>query len=113
MKVYKVKVNGRVFEVEVEAVDEKAGHIETAEKKEEPVKEVKATGSEILAPIAGKVTDIKVSVGDVVKEGQTVMIIEAMKLENEIQSAYTGTVKQILVKSGDDVRNKDVLIVLG
>ncbi len=113
MKVYKVKVNGRVFEVEVETVDEKAGHIEAPVAKEEPVREVSATGSEIIAPIAGKVTDIKVGVGDSVKEGQTVMIVEAMKLENEIQSAYSGTVRQILVKEGDDVRNKDVLIVLG
>ncbi len=47
-----------------------------------------------------------------VKKGQTVAVIEAMKLENEIQSAYDGKVKDIVVKVGDDVRNKDVLIVL-
>ena len=39
-------------------------------------------------------------------------VIEAMKLENEIQSAFSGKVKQIVVAKGDDVRNKDVLIVL-
>ena len=47
-----------------------------------------------------------------VAKGQTVAVIEAMKLENEIQSAYDGKVKDIVVKVGDDVRNKDVLIVL-
>ena len=115
MKIYKVKVNGKVYEVELEAVEEKSGHIETTEAKQ-PAATTAAPASSansITAPIAGKVTDIKVNVGDVVKEGQTVMIIEAMKLENEIQSAYSGKVTAILVKTGDDVRNKDVLITLG
>ncbi len=111
MKVYKVKVNGKVYEVEVEAVDEVKGNIEAPIKKAE--KEVKSEGSnDILAPIAGKVLSVKVNVGDSVKKGQTVAVIEAMKLENEIQSAFDGKVKQILVSNGDDVRNKDVLIVL-
>ncbi len=112
MKVYKVKVNGKVYEVEVEAVDEVKGSVE-APAKAEPVKEKKAQGSgEILAPIAGKILDIRVKEGDLVKKNQVVAVIEAMKLENEIQSAYDGKVKQIVVSKGDDVRNKDVLIVL-
>jgi len=111
MKVYKVKVNGRVFEVEVEAVEEKDTSIEKEERIENKTK-VSVQGKQILAPIAGKVTDLKVNVGDSVKEGQTLMIIEAMKLENEIQSSYSGKIAQILVKEGDDVRNKDVLIIL-
>ena len=112
MKVYKVKVNGKVYEVEVEAVDEVKGSIETpAETKTEPA--VVSQGSnEILAPIAGKVLSFNVNVGDTVKKGQTVAVIEAMKLENEIQSAFDGKVKQIVVNVGADVRNKDVLIVL-
>ncbi len=111
MKVYKVKVNGKVYEVEVEAVDEVKGNIEVPVK--ETVKEAVSQGANnILAPIAGKVLSVKVAVGDTVKKGQTVAIIEAMKLENEIQSAYDGRVKQIVVSTGDDVRNKDVLIVL-
>ncbi len=112
MKLYKVKVNGKVYEVEVEAVEEKQGNIETASApvKNEPTG---ATGSNtILAPIAGKVLDIKVKVGDVVKENQTVAVIEAMKLENEIQSQYAGKVVDILVSTGDSVKNKDALIVL-
>ena len=112
MKVYKVKVNNKVYEVEVEAVDEVKGSIET---KEEPVRNENVTSegaNSILAPIAGKVLDVKVKPGDMVKKGQTVAVIEAMKLENEIQSAYDGKVKDIVVKVGDDVHNKDVLIVL-
>ena len=47
-----------------------------------------------------------------VKKNQTVAIIEAMKLENEIQSAFDGQVSAINIKKGDDVRNKDELIIL-
>ncbi len=112
MKVYKVKVNNKIYEVEVEAVDEVKGSIETPT---EPVKEEKAVSegaNNILAPIAGKVLDIKVKPGEMIKKGQVVAIIEAMKLENEIQSAFDGKVKDVVVGPGADVRNKDVLIVL-
>ena len=111
MKIYKVKVNGKVYEVEVEAVEETTETI----KKTEEVKDstpVSGTGNNILAPIAGKVIDIRVKVGETIRKGQTVAVIEAMKLENEIQSAYDGKVKEIAVSNGSDVRNKDVLIVL-
>ena len=112
MKVYKVKVNGKVYEVEVEAVDEVKGSV-VSEKKETVNEPVSSDGANsILAPIAGKVLDIKVKPGDSVKKGQTVAVIEAMKLENEIQSAFDGKVKEIVVSPGSDVRNKDVLIVL-
>lgn len=112
MKVYKVKVNGKVYEVELEAVEEKKESIkvEAAPKASEPVS---AGANTILAPIAGKVVDIKVNVGDTVKKGQTVAIVEAMKLENEIQSQFDGKVVDIKVTKGAAVNNKDVLIVLG
>ena len=67
----------------------------------------------ILAPIAGKVIDIKVKVGDFVKKGQVVAIIEAMKLENEIPASAEGKVVEVKVSKGSAVNNKDVLIVLG
>jgi len=119
MKVYKVKVNGKVYEVEVEAVDEVKGSITASApvKNETPASTGAAVApnadKSIVAPIAGKVVDVKVKVGDPVKAGQTVAIIEAMKLENEIQSAFDGTVAEIKVNKGSSVANKDVLIVLG
>lgn len=113
MKVYKVKVNGKVYEVEVEAVDEVKGNVEAPKAEVKNDAPVQAGSTTIDAPIAGKVLDIKVKVGDTVKKGQTVAIIEAMKLENEIQSAFDGKVVDIKVSAGDDVKNKDVLIVLG
>ncbi len=115
MKLYRIKVNGKVYEVEVEAVEEKQGAVSApaaapaAKPASQPASEEK---NEILAPIAGKILEIKVKVGERVAKGQTVMIIEAMKLENEIQSAFDGRVKEILVENGSDVHNKDVLIVL-
>ncbi|MBO4219175.1 MAG: biotin/lipoyl-binding protein [Erysipelotrichaceae bacterium] len=111
MKLYRIKVNGKVYEVEVEAVEEKQGAVSAPAS--QPVRESKSEGhNEILAPIAGKILEIRVKVGETVTKGQTVMIIEAMKLENEIQSAFDGKVKEILVENGSDVHNKDVLIVL-
>ena len=110
MKVYKVKVNGKVYEVELEAVTENNETIKAAAPAADPV----SSGSNsILAPIAGKVIDVKVNVGDTVKKGQTVAIIEAMKLENEIQSQFDGKVVEIKANKGASVNNKDVLIVLG
>lgn len=115
MKVYKVKVNGKVYEVELEAVDEVNRSVETVKeevKKEVKKEEVSEGANQILAPIAGKILEVKVNVGDSVKKGQTVAVIEAMKLENEIQSAYEGKVVDILVSAGSDIRNKDAMIVL-
>ena len=112
MKVYREKVNGKVYEVELEAVDEIERKTESAPVKEEVKAKAEEGEKQILAPIAGKILDVVVKKGDSVREGQTVAIIEAMKLENEIQSAYEGTVKDILVGKGSDVRNKDVLMIL-
>ena len=112
MKVYKVKVNGKAYEVEVEAVDEVKGSVVAEPKKVEEAPATSDGANTIQAPIAGKVLSIKVKVGDTVKKGQTVAVIEAMKLENEIQSAFDGKVAEIKVSEGSDVRNKDVLFVL-
>lgn len=113
MKLYKVKVNGKVYEVEVEAVDEVKGNIDTPAAPKATSTPVSDGANTINAPIAGKVLDVKVNIGDTVTKGQTVAIVEAMKLENEIQSAFDGKVVDIKVSAGDDVKNKDVLIVLG
>ncbi len=64
------------------------------------------------APIPGTILDVKVSVEDAVKEGQLLMILEAMKMENEIFSAFNGTVDTIQVAKGDSVNAGDVLLSL-
>lgn len=114
MKIYKVKVNGKLFEVELEAVNEVAGSIAAPVAAPAPAAApAPVTGGQTIdAPIAGKVLKINVKVGDTVKKGQNVAVIEAMKLENEIPASIEGTVKEIRVSVGAQVNNKDVLIVL-
>ncbi len=114
MKKYRVKVNGKVYEVELEAVEEVSGTIE-APKASAPVASAPVSGGKatIVAPIGGKVLDIKVNVGDSVKKGQVVCIIEAMKLENEVVSNADGVVTAIKATKGATVANKDELIILG
>ena len=112
MKLYRVKVNGKVFEVELESVSEVNGSVKAPVTSEKVVSS-STGGATIVAPIAGKVLGIKVNVGDRVSKGQTVAIIEAMKLENEVPSTVEGTVKEIKVSNGSSVNNGDVLIVLG
>ena len=114
MKVYKVKVNGKLYEVELEAVSEVAGSVSapvvSAPVVSAPVSEGAKT---VVAPIAGKVLSIPVKVGDKIAKNQTVAVIEAMKLENEVPSPVEGTVEEIKVSVGAQVNNKDVLIILG
>jgi len=68
--------------------------------------------SSILAPLPGMIQKILVRAGDQIKAGQHVIIMEAMKMENEIQAATDGTVKEIKVKEGDSVNEGDVLILM-
>jgi acetyl-CoA carboxylase biotin carboxyl carrier protein len=68
--------------------------------------------SEIKAPMAGKVVDVKVNVGDAVKEKDEVVVLEAMKMELPIFADASGTVKQVNCKRGDAVPGDFVLIVI-
>jgi biotin carboxyl carrier protein len=68
--------------------------------------------AEILSPMPGLIIEICVNVGDDVKEFQTVVVLEAMKMENQIASTADGKVKEIKVKVGDTVMADDVLMVL-
>jgi len=66
----------------------------------------------IIAPLPGLIQHVSVRVGDQVKAGQQVITMEAMKMENEIQSGRDGVVKEVKVQVGDSVNEGDVLIVL-
>ena len=68
--------------------------------------------AEVEAHITGTVWKIEVSVGDVVEEGDTVAILESMKMEMPVEAEDEGTVKEILVAEGQAVSEGDVLMVL-
>ncbi len=125
MKVYKVKVNGKVYEVELESVSEQVGNV-AASQPTQPVQpaaqpapkvveaaKVSGEGTTVKAPMQGVIIGVKVEVGSVVKKGQPIVILEAMKLENEIVSPADGIVKQILVNKGQSVNNQEPLVVIG
>ena len=66
----------------------------------------------ITSPLPGSVFTLKCKVGDRVNEGDTVIILEAMKMETEVNSPYTGTVDSILVAEGANVQTGDELILI-
>lgn len=68
--------------------------------------------SEIIAPMGGKVIDVKVKVGEAVNEGDEVVILEAMKMELPVVAEASGTVKEIQCNPGDTVEAEGLLIVL-
>lgn len=64
----------------------------------------------LTSPLAGIVVDVKVKVGDVVKENDALLVIEAMKMNTNVSSPNAGTIKSISVKAGDSVRQGQVLL---
>jgi acetyl-CoA carboxylase biotin carboxyl carrier protein len=67
----------------------------------------------IEAHITGTVWKVEVAVGDSVEEGDTVVVLESMKMEMPVEAEDEGTVKEILVKEGQSVSEGDALVVLG
>ncbi|MBS4534732.1 acetyl-CoA carboxylase biotin carboxyl carrier protein subunit [Clostridium sp. D2Q-14] len=120
-KLYHIKLNGKVYELEIEEVDRQGKSSLKVEKEEviqEGTKEVVAMansseGQKVEAPMPGNVIDILVNVDDVVKSGQTLVILEAMKMENEIVSPVDGKVIAINVSKGQSVNSEDILIRIG
>ena len=70
-------------------------------------------GSPIKAPLPGTIIELKVNVGDTVKVGDVLLVLEAMKMQNNIESEFDGTVTSITVKQGDTVMEGSVLLTIG
>ena len=126
----KVNVNGIPFEVELQKPINAAKHPTMAKPKVEAPKPVTpapapaaaapvqpaaaaGAGSALKAPLPGTITDIKVSVGQQVSVGDVVLVLEAMKMQNNIEAEYAGTVTSITVKPGETVMEGSVLMTIG
>lgn len=115
MKIYKVKVNGKTYRVELESIEQVASDKVTEAKPEEAKKAAPVASGEgktVESPIQGSVVNVKASVGQNVKKGDVLIVVEAMKLENDVVSPYDGVVSEILVKKGDGVTAKQPIAVI-
>lgn len=116
MKNYIVTVNGVSYEVSVEEVGEgQAAAPAAAPVKATPVK-AKASGAagsvKVSAPMPGKIIAVKKDAGAAVKKGEVILVLEAMKMENEIVAPQDGTVASVNVGAGDAVEAGDVLATM-
>lgn len=128
---YKVSLNNKVYEVEVEKgnailLDEyeaaKPAAPAAAAPAAAPVAApaaapaaapvAVAAGETVPAPLPGKVVDVKVTVGQKVKAGEVLLLIEAMKMENEVMCPRDATIAQIVANKGTAVQSGDPLVVL-
>ena len=123
MKIYKIKVNGKAYRVELESIDTVASASAPAETKKAdaapasaPVKAASAApvegGKDVVSPIQGTVVKVLVNKGDRVKANQVLVVVEAMKLENDVVSPYDGEVAEVLVTKGQSVTAKERIIVI-
>lgn len=129
MKRFQVTVNGNTYEVEVEelsgnftpvattvemaATNEPVAPKVVVPKVVAPQSEIiSAQATKIVAPMPGKIVDIKVTVGQSVKEGDLIAVLEAMKMENEIFAPSAGTVASVNLSAGTAVETNDIIVTL-
>ena len=114
MKKYRVNVNGTVYEVELEEI---TGAAPAAAPVAAPAAPAPATapagGEKIAAPMPGTILSVNVAAGDAVKKGQVLMILEAMKMENEIMAPCDGTVTSVAAVKGAAVESGALLCTIG
>ena len=115
MKKYRVTVNGSLYEIEVEEMDASAvsaAPAATPAPAAAPVAAAPAAGAQIKAPMPGNSLAVKVTAGQSVKKGDVLVILEAMKMENEIQAPCDGKVTGVNVRKGDTVETQALLCTI-
>ena len=115
MKNYRITVNGKTYEVSVEENGAAApaaapAAASSAPAKAAPAPSAPAGAEKVTAPMPGTVLAVKVAVGQAVKKGETVVLLEAMKMENEIPAPRDGVIASISVNKGSSVRAGDLLV---
>ena len=128
MRNFNITVNGQVYSVSVEESGSSAPAVQTAAPAAQPAPAVAPVkgpapaaapavvpdnGTKINAPMPGNIIDVEVGVGDSVKVGDKLVILEALKMENDITSPVDGTVAAVAVKKGDVVSTGDLMVVIG
>lgn len=107
-----VTVNGTSYQVEMENATSVPVQAATAAPSA-PAQKPVTGGKSVTSPLPGVIIAVKVNTGDTVKAGQVVAILEAMKMENEIQAEYDGTVTAVNVAKGDSVLEGAAIVTLG
>ena len=123
---YVATLNGKKYEIEIERVDgyrpldrgaqaaAPAAVRTTAPRRAAPAPAAApAGGTSVDAPMPGKILGVKVKVGDAVSAGQTVVVMEAMKMETEIVAPVAGTVTAVMVNGGDMVESGAPMVSIG
>ena len=108
---FKINIEGKSFVAEVEELGA-APAPAAAPQAAAPAPVAPAAGNAIVSPMPGKVISIKVEKGQQVKNGDVVLILEAMKMEQEIKSSLEGTVEDIPVSEGETVKKEQALIIV-
>jgi biotin carboxyl carrier protein len=124
MKKFQVTVNGNAYEVEVEelggsftpvsapAAPAAAPVAAPKAAPAAPAAAIPANATKVSAPMPGKIVGVKVAVGQTIKEGDLVAVLEAMKMENEIFAPQGGTVASVNVTAGAMVETNDVIVTI-
>jgi biotin carboxyl carrier protein len=120
---YIVNLNGKNYEVEVEEgsasivsvtdAPAAAPAAPAAPAASAPAPALSGSGEKVVAPMPGTILSVSVSEGKAVKAGDIIMVLEAMKMENEIAAPCSGTVTQVLVQKGSTVDTNAVLAIIG
>lgn len=123
-----VSVNGKQFEIEMpetikthskpkkEVTQKESKPVAVARKQAPEAKQESkpaSKGMKVTAPLPGTITEVKVTVGQAVKEGDTVVVLEAMKMQNNIEAETNGTITEIHVSNGDTVMEGKPLVTIG
>jgi biotin carboxyl carrier protein len=118
-KFFDVTVNGATYEVEAEnapaaapAPVAAAAPVQAAPAAAAPAAKPAGAGEKVPSPLPGVIIEISVKEGQQVKQGQKLVILEAMKMENEIPAPKDGTVTEILVHKGDTLQEGDPIVTI-
>ena len=122
MKRFNITVNGKAYDVSVEEIGAGAASapVQAAAPAAAPAPAAPAApaaaagaGEKVTAPMPGTILDVKVSNGDSVQKGQVIMILEALKMENDIVAPCDGSVTSLLAAKGNTVNSGDTLATIG